>query len=182
VVFASLRLVFRGWGPSPLVFKTLFPKYSVLVRTKYMKDFERNKIRELTLNGYTQPMVADALKLSTRQIRNYLTQIRNEDYASLASENDTHRAAAIEQAKAEFTRIKLFLLGIMLDKKSTKTEVMEAADRIRVIELDLVNIKINGPLAIGLHHAGDRLLRGNRKAQEPALPIPEDDTESTTTD
>ena len=153
-----------------------------MVRTKYIKDFERNKIRELTLNGYTQPMVADALKLSTRQIRNYLTQIRNEDYAALASENDTHRAAAIEQAKAEFSRLKLFLLNIMLDEKSSRQEIMEAADRIRVIELDLVNLKINGPLAIGLHHAGDRLLRGNRKAEESALPVPEDDTEPTTTD
>ena len=153
-----------------------------MVRTKYIKDFERNKIRELTLNGYTQPMVADALKLSTRQIRNYLTQIRNEDYASLAAENETHRAAAIEQAKAEFSRLKLFLLHIMLDEHSTKQEIMEASDRIRIIELDLVNIKINGPLAIGLHHAGDRLLRGNRKAQESALPVPEDDTEPTTTD
>jgi len=146
-----------------------------------MREARRNKIRELTLNGFSQSMVAEKLKLSTRQIRNYLVQIRQEDYQALASENDTHRANAIEQAKAEFSRIKVFLLGIMLDEKSTKTEVMEAADRIRTIELDLVNLKINGPLAIGLNNATNRILRGTRKAEESTLPLPEDDGESTTT-
>jgi predicted transcriptional regulator len=147
-----------------------------------MRETRRNRIRELTLNGYTQSMVANELKLTTRQIRNYLTEIRQEDYASLAAENETNRASAIEQAKAEFNRLKLFMLNIMLDDKSTKTEIMEAADRLRTIELDLVNLKINGPLAIGLNNAANRILRGNRKAEESALPIPEDDGESTTTD
>ena len=146
-----------------------------------MREVERNKIRELMLNGYSQPMVADELKLSTRSIRNYLAQIRQEDYQALASENETNRASAIEQAKAEFNRLKLFMLHVMLDEKSSRQEIMEAADRIRTIELDLVNLKINGPLAIGLNNAANRILRGNRKAEESALPIPEDTDESTTT-
>lgn len=147
-----------------------------------MREFQRNRIRELTLNGYTQPMVAAELKLTTRQIRNYLTEIRKEDYASLAAENETHRANAIEQAKAEFARLKLFMLNIMLDEKSTKTEMIEAADRIRTIELDLVNLKINGPLAIGLSNDA-KLLRGNRQAQTHALAVSEDDDgEPTATD
>jgi predicted transcriptional regulator len=149
-------------------------------QTRYMRDLQRNKIRELTQSGYTQTMVADQLKLTTRQIRNYLTEIRKEDYAALAAENESHRASAIESAKAEFTRIKMFLLNIMLDEHSTKQEVMEAADRIRTIELDLVNLRINGPLAIGLNNAANRLLSGTRKAEENALSLPEDGEPTTT--
>jgi predicted transcriptional regulator len=148
-----------------------------------MRETRRNRIRELTLNGYTQSMVANELKLTTRQIRNYLTEIRQEDYASLAAENETNRASAIEQAKAEFNRLKLFMLHVMLDDKSSRQEIMEAADRIRTIELDLVNLKINGPLAIGLNNAANRILRGNRQAQTHALAVREsEDGEPTATD
>jgi hypothetical protein len=137
-----------------------------------MRQVERNEIRQMLLDGLTLQAIAQKRNMTTRQIKNYVSGIRREDYQELAREDRTVRATAIQLAKAEFSRLKLTMLTIVFGEKSTAAEKIAAAELARQFELDLVNLRLNGPIAIGLS-SKDAVQRYLPRVSEPRETIPE---------
>jgi hypothetical protein len=139
----------------------------------------RNKIRQMLLDGSTELQIAEQEKLSKRQIEKYVRDIRLEDYEELASEGAETRASAMQSAKAEFTRLKRIMVDIMNNAEHS-AEKMAAFDRIRQIEHDLVNLKLNGPMVLRSQHAlaTNRVLRGDREESPEfgAITLPSEET------
>lgn len=137
-----------------------------------MKMVMRNEIRELLYRGLTELQIANKQKLSVRQIKAYVREIRLEDHQSLLDRDETCRASAMEQARNIFNMLKVQMLDIVLDSKADRSERIAAADSVRTFEMDLVNLSLNGYLAIRPH--ARRVLARSEMDQDIPRPQLED--------
>lgn len=164
---------------------TLPPPPAKHKRTKYMKQVERNKIRQMILDGFTQTQIADKLKLSDRQIRNYTREIRQQDYDHLSQQDDTARAQMLQMSIDEAARLKMHMLSIVFAENSSNHEKILAAQEARQFNMDIVNLSINGPNAFNSNNYGTakRYLPGVREEETDSIPLsgPDSTTDETPT-
>ena len=130
--------------------KLPLPSHKSPRRTKYMMHLERMRIRQMLLDGYTEDMIAHKLQIGTRQVQKYIQKIRQIDHQTLMEQDELARSHMVQMTIDHIKRLKMQMLEIVYDEKSMTKDKIVSAEKARDYMLDIVNLTLNGPLALSI--------------------------------